>query len=170
MLALYPILHSLNGGQKSSHLCQACAYSKHHIHHSVVTEVMDHLSHLPFLRCEVFKGHDPGLSRLQEVACTWRKTQQSPSNITHNAQMRPTLYFYIHNMKQQLWANFYKLSCGLAVLSHYLPLLSLCTKLTFIVFATSAANTAISSSKLDLLEGIGPCRQNHKKVSYTLSK
>lgn len=89
----------------------------------------------------------------------------------HNpAQMRPALYFYTYNVKQQLWANFSKPPCGLAVLSHFLPLLSLCTKLTFVVFATSGANTAISSSKLDLLQGIGPCRQNQKKVSYTLSK
>lgn len=101
-----PILHWLNKGQKSSHLCQVHAYRKHDIHHRLVTAVMDCRSHLSVLRCEVFKGHDPGHSRLHDVDCTWRKTVQSKQH--NSARMGSALCYYVHNVKQQLWANSYK--------------------------------------------------------------
>lgn len=118
----------------------------HGSHQRLVIAVIDHLC-LSVLRGEVFKGHDSGLPRLQDVNVYTKTQNHSLSSGTDNA----CTVLLCTVCEIAVMVQYYELPSGFVALSQFLPVFPLSTKLTF----TPCTGFAISSGKLDCLQNIG---------------
>lgn len=110
-----------------------CAYSKHDCAWRVKDPIMqagynsDGLPLFVSLEGEVFKGHDSGFPRLQDVdVYTNTEAHSSLSSVTQHRQCMHSIFTY------SMWNSSYGLSSrSFAALHQFLPLFSLYTKLIF---------------------------------------